>query len=602
MGGARVYRVGTPFNGVELAEIDFEQTADVMYLAHIDHPTNKLLRYGHTNWQFIDVTFGPVIAPPGSAAASASTPNMDAENDGAAYFPQDASYIVTAIVDDTGQESRASNTTSATNDLSLKGNTNTITWAAVTGASRYKVYKANNTQDFGYIGVTESLSFVDDNIGPALDQGPPVGNNPFVGAGNYPSTVTLFEQRLMLGRTFNVPNGIWGSKSGDFENMDTSRPLRDDDALQIGVVAGRVNAVNQLVSISTLLALTSDAIFKIDGNTDGGYLTATQARARRQIGRGSSRLSPLVVDNVVFYRPSGGSSVRSIGYSFEQDGYQATDVTIFSPHLFRKLDIVSWAYLQEPDSIIVAVRSDGKALCFTFEQEQQVWGWTLWETDGKFESVCAITEGGEDRLYVTVRRTVEGVERLYIERMASTGWQDPKIACYLDSAVTYVIEEGRTVFGNLHHLEGCTVSALVDGAVVRDLVVTNGQVMLPPLAGDGVTVTIGLPYEVTVETLPLVISSRSGVGDNIGRKQQLGSAVVSLIDAGDVFAGPTDAKLYRIKQRLDEPYGDADYLMQGDYRFDNESHVSGKVSVVIRQNAPLPLTITAVFLEPLIGG
>lgn len=598
MGVARVYRVGTPYNGVELAEVDFEQTADVMYLTHIDHTPTKLLRYGHTSWAFEAVTFGPKIAAPASCSAAATTPNTDADNAGAAYFPQPASYVVTAIVDETGQESRASPAASATNDLSLKRNFNTITWSAVTGADRYKVYKADNTQDYGYIGTTDSLSFIDDNIGPALDQGPPVGQNPFPSAGNYPSTVTLFEQRLILARTTNQPNGIWGSKSGDFENMDTSRPLRDNDAFQIGVVAGRVNAINQLVSISTLLALSSDAIFKIDGATDEGYLTATQARARRQIGRGSSRLGPLVVDNVVFYRPSEGSSVRSIGYSFEQDGYHATDVTIFSPHLFRRFDIVSWAYLQEPDSIIAAVRSDGKVLCFTFEQEQQVWGWTVWETDGKVESVCAISEGGEDRLYLTVRRTIGGVERVYIERMASANWSDPKLACYLDSSVSYEIEEGRTVFANLDHLEGKTVSALVDGAVVRDLVVEGGKVTLPPLAGDGVTVTIGLPYEVTIETLPLVLNQ----GDNAGRRQQLGQAVLSLIDAGDVFAGPAEDKLYRLKQRLDEPYGDADYLMQGDYRFDNESHVSDRVSIIVRQNAPLPLTLTAAFLEPVVGG
>lgn len=37
MGVARVYQVGSPYNGVELAELDFEQTADTMYIAHIDH-------------------------------------------------------------------------------------------------------------------------------------------------------------------------------------------------------------------------------------------------------------------------------------------------------------------------------------------------------------------------------------------------------------------------------------------------------------------------------------------------------------------------------------------------------------------------------------
>lgn len=596
MGVARVYRVGSPYNGAELAELDFEQTADVMYLAHIDHAPGKLQRFGHTDWQFVDVTFGPDLAAPTGVGATPTTPNTDADNSGAAYFPQPASYIITAVSDDTGQESRPSSAASATNDLTLKRNFNTVDWAAVTGADRYRIYKSDNTQDYGYIGTTDALTFVDDNIGPALDQGPSVGDNPFSGAGSYPSTVALFEQRLIYARTKTQPNAVFASRSGDFENFDISRPLRDDDAISIGVVAGRVNAINQLVSISNLLALSSDAIFKIDGATDGGYLTATQARARRQIGRGSARLSPIVVDNVVFYRPSTGSSVRAIGYSFEQDGFKADDVSIFSPHLFRHFDIVSWAYAQEPDSLVWAARSDGKLLCFTWEQEQQVWGWTLCETDGRVESVAVISENGEDRLYLTVWRTIGGVERLFIERMASALWDDVAESCYLDCAVSYSYEEPRAVFGRLAHLEGRTVSALADGAVVRGLVVENGQVTMPPSVGSASIVTIGLPYETTVETLPLVLG-----GDAAGRRQTLGQAVVRLVKSSQVLAGPTDNKLYLIKQRLAEAYSDPDDLMDGDFLISTESHVSGQTAMVIRQDAPLPFTLTGAWLEPVVG-
>lgn len=598
MGGARLYRVGAPYNGVELSEVDFEQTADVMYLAHIDHPLTKLQRFGHTSWTFSPVAFGPTLNAPARVGATAETPNTDADNSGAAYFPQTQSYVVTALSDVTGQESRASVAASVDNDLSLKRNFNTITWSAVTGADRYRVYKSDNTQDYGYIGTTDSLSFVDDNIGPALDQGVPVGDNPFDGAGNYPSTVTLFEQRLMLARTKNRPNGIWGSRSADFENFDVTRPLRDDDALAIGVVAGRVNAINQLVPISNLLALSSDAVFKIDGATDGGYLTATQARARRQIGRGASRLSALVVDNVIFYQPASGSAVRMAGYSFEQDGYKSEDVTVFSPHLFRDFGVVSWAYAQEPDAVIWAARSDGKLLCFTFEQEQQVWGWTLCETDGRVASVCTISEDGEDRLYLTVWRTIGGIERLFIERMASPRWEDPAASCYLDCAVTYAFDAPRSRFGGLDHLEGRTVSALADGAVVRDLVVENGAVTLPPSVGEASTVTIGLPYAVTVETLPLVL----GEGSTAGRRQGLGRAVLKLVRSSQVQVGPTESKLYPVKQRIGEAYGTPDNLMDGDYLVSNESHVSGQVSLVVRQDAPLPMTLTGVYLEPVVGG
>jgi hypothetical protein len=224
MSVARVYRVGSPYNGSELSEVDFEQSADTMYLAHIDHAPTKLVRAGHTDWSFSDISFAPTILAPTSVSASATVANTDAANTGDAYFPQPASYEVTAVDDVSGAESRASASDTATNDLTLKRNSNAITWAAATGATRYRVYKADNTNEFGYIGNTTELSFVDDNIGPDYSDGPPSGSNPFDGAGDYPSTVTFFEQRLLWARSSNHPNAIWGSRSGSFENMDISRP------------------------------------------------------------------------------------------------------------------------------------------------------------------------------------------------------------------------------------------------------------------------------------------------------------------------------------------------------------------------------------------
>jgi hypothetical protein len=86
MGGNRIYKVGSPYNGEELAELDFEQTADTMYLAHIDHAPGKLVRAGHTDWSFQTVTFGPSIVAPAGCTATATTPNTDSGNSGANYF------------------------------------------------------------------------------------------------------------------------------------------------------------------------------------------------------------------------------------------------------------------------------------------------------------------------------------------------------------------------------------------------------------------------------------------------------------------------------------------------------------------------------------
>ncbi|KEZ00495.1 hypothetical protein AI27_02025 [Sphingomonas sp. BHC-A] len=607
MGVSRVFRLGTPYNGVELSEIDTEQQTDTMYLAHIDHPVGKLTRAAHDSWSLGNVTFGPAIAAPSAVNATAYIYNTDSENDGNAYYPRPARYTVTAV-DADGLESRANAPDSAINDLDLKRNRNIITWGAVAGAESYNVYKADNSQFLGYIGKTEATTFTDDNIGPDLSQAPPEAYNPFDGVGNYPSTVTFFEQRLFLGRTRNSPNAIWGSRSAEFENFDQSTPLRADDSIAIAANAGRVNAINQLVATTSLLALASENLFRIDsGGSDGGYLTATPpATPRRQIGRGSSRLSPIVVDNVVFYTPSVGSSVRSINYKFEIDGLTSDDVSIFSPHFFEGMSIVSWCYAQEPRSIIWAVRSDGKLLAFTWEQAQQVWGWTLCETDGFVLSCCSVPENGEDRVYLTVRRGLPGGERTFIERMASTRWESVEDCCYLDCAVSYSFDQPQSTFRNLWHLEGREVWGLVDGFVVKGLTVTNGAVTLPPSTGSARKATFGIPFDVDIQTMPVMFNG--GGGSNAARKQQPGELVLHLKDSRNVLAGAgkengdVPNQLFELKTRGDEPWGTVDTLKNGKYLMDSPNVVSGQASVYVKQTDPLPLTLLGVYLDPIVNG
>lgn len=604
MGVARVYRAGSPYNGVELADLDLEQNADTLYLAHLDHPPAKLVRRGHADWEVASLTFGPAIAAPAGVTATATVANTDADNDGNGYFPQSATYVVTAVNDESGQESRASVPDSAFNDLTLKRNYNGIGWSAVAGASRYNLYKADNSQFYGYIGTTEDLFFRDDNIGPALDRAPPQGDNPFAAAGDYPSTVTFHEQRLLFARTANHPNAVWGSRAGtsEFENFDRSRPLRDSDAYGFAIAAGRVNAVNQLVSTTSLIALTGDAIFNVDGDGQGGVLTANAQAVRRQVGRGCARLNPLLIDNVVFYRPSVGNAVRTLNYAFEVEGLKSNDVSIFSPHLFEGHDIVSWAYAQEPRSLVWAARADGKLLCFTWEQEQNVWGWTYCETDGRVLSVCAISEGGEDRLYLIVERDMPGGTRRFVERMAAARWEDVAESCYLDCAVSAEFDVAQASFTGLWHLEGRSdVAGIVDGAAVTGLSVTGGRVTLPPSIGTGRKVTFGLPYAAEVRSLPLRVNME-GEGWTIGRRQQAGQIVLDLADTRSIRAGVAPDKLFPVKQRLDEAWGDPDALMNGAYLIDSANHVSGDAEVHVRQDAPLPFTLLGLFMEPVIGG
>jgi hypothetical protein len=600
MGIARVYKAGTPYSGVELEDLDYEQTTDTLYLAHLNHAPSKLVREDHDDWRFSTLLFGPKIDPPNNCVATATIANFDAENSSVNYFPQSATYVVTAVNDITGQESRASNASTAINDLSLKRNFNEITWEFQPNATRYNIYKADNQQFFGYIGTTEFLNFVDDNIGPALDRSPPRGENPFIVNGN-PSTVCLFEQRLMWGRTRLAPNGIWGSRIGinELENHDRARPARADDSFSLGLVSSKVAPVNQLVATTSLFALTTHSIFAIDGDGQGGVIKGNSPpSARPEVNRGATRLRALPIDNSVFHATSVGYSIRAVGYNFEIDGNRSNNVSIFSPHLFEGFQIVDWAYAAEPRSIIWAVRSDGKLLAFTWEQEQNVWGWTLCETQGRYKSVCAISEDGEDRAYFVVEREINGVTRTFIERMGEQLWTDVEDACFLDCAVSGSFPEPRGTFSGLSHLEGETVAVQADDAVYEGLVVENGSVTLPQGA-TATRVTIGLPYTVEVETLPFRMMSDSGT--NIGRRQQPADVTLQLGKTSNIYAG-IPSELYRVKQEFsnsENPLVEMEGLTSS---LAMANKASDEITIAIRQTLPSPFELLAIIMEPVVNG
>jgi hypothetical protein len=598
MSVARVYRIASPYLGSQLADLDHEQSADTMYLAHLQVVPTKLVETDSTDWAFSTVTFAPTLAAPAGVSVTVTQPNTDSANSGASFYPRDAVYCVSAVATDTGQESRPSSSVTANNDLNLVKNYNTVSWSAVTGAERYIIYKAENTGDFGYIGTTTQLNFRDDNIGPDYTVGPVQGQTPFPTSNDFPSTVSFFQQRLLWARTNNHPNAVYFSKSGEYENADISRPLQASDAGSFALVAGKVNAVNQLVSMAQLLALTSDSVFSINGGNDD-FISPTNIVTQRQNGRGGSRLNPLVIDSVAFYQTAVGNAIRSLGYQFDVDGYQSNDLTIFSPHFFKGHNIVSWAYMGEPLSVVAAARDDGNLLMFTWQQEHQVWGWTLCDLGGTVESVCSVSEFGEDRLYLTVRRTINGVSRLFLERMASALTDDVPSSCYLDCAVTYSLSTPATKFINLDHLEGETVVALADGAVVDGLTVSGGSVTLPDPAS---LVTIGLPFTATIETLPLAIQTQQG-GWTVAKPQQAAKVVLRVNNSRGFLVGPSVDKLDEPRPRSNEPWGSPPNAITGLVEATLRPHVaSGRqgqtgVSVVVQSSNPLPLEVTEVFYD-----
>lgn len=158
------YEVVTPYDEADVFDLHHVQSNDVLTIAHRSYPVKELRRYSMNDWRLVDVSFSPKLATPANVRAE-RTSSADEDKNASKYTQK---YRVTALNADKTAESLPSETASVVANLYATGTVVTISWSKVEGATFYRVYK-NQGGVYGYIGDTEELSIVDDNIAPEMD-------------------------------------------------------------------------------------------------------------------------------------------------------------------------------------------------------------------------------------------------------------------------------------------------------------------------------------------------------------------------------------------------------------------------------------------------
>lgn len=605
---ARLYQQTSPYGQADIFTLGHAQTADTMYLTHLSYATRKLTRSGHANWTFTQVTWGPTLSAPAGLTATAGSGSGST-----AYI-----YKIAAFDADTNEESLPSTAATISNDLTVAGYYNSLTWSSVSGADRYIIYKAENGV-YGFIGGTTGTTFTDDNILADLGDAPQAARDPFTAASDYPAVCGFHGGRLWLGQTTQEPGGVWASQPQRYENLNVATPAKADDSVSF-VLSPGVNAVRGLVSVNRLAIFTSDREFTADGGGVQSAITPASLDVRKHTRRGSSTLAPIEVGDIALFVQRQGATIRAFGYSFEKDGYRTNDLTLLAPHLFRGHTIVDWCYQQDPDSIVWCVRDDGALLALTFVEEQNTFAWTECYVGGTFGSgdsatgygvveSCASIEGtDQDDVYLIVKRTINSTTKRYIEKLVAR-WDgdsdDIEEARFSDSHVRYTSASSTSTIPNLNHLRGQSVTALVDGAVQGPFTVSaTGTITLnTAMSANGVAI-VGLSYESQMADLPLAMQTEGGAPQ--GKTKVVKDVVLKLHHTRGVRVmsydnqtkyvelGPRDVEDWDDPL---EPYsGDTLPIVVDGARWDLNA------SVMIKQTYPLPMEVLMIARNVVVDG
>jgi len=417
------------------------------------------------------------------------------------------------------------------------------------------------------------------------------------GTDNYPSVVTFFEQRLVFAATNNNPQTLWFSKSADYLNFSTG--TNADDALIYTIASNQVNNIRYLSATRVLTIGTSGGEYVLT-TTNDGPITPTTTQIRKYSNYGSANTEPVQVADVTLFLQRGNRKVREFKYIGEVNtaGYQAPDLTVLAEHITEG-GLESFAYQQEPENIVWAIRSDGALIGLTYRREEQVVAWHKHTIGGTFSGGSAVVESiatlptdtGNDELYMIVKRTINSVTRRYVERMKDFDFgSNTTSAFFVDSGLSY---SGSAVssFSTLYHLEGETVSVLANGASHANKTVSSASIALDFSA---TSAAIGYGYTSNMQTLR--IESGSSDGTSQGKPKRIHGITVRLFETVGVEVGNDSSETDRIFFRDSSMDMDtAVPLFTGDKDVEFPGGFDDDDRIYLQQTQPLPLTVLALY-------
>lgn len=624
LSGPSAYQVTSTYREEDLFQLQFAQSADVMYIFHPKHPIRTLTRTAHTSWTLAAVDIYEAAAVNITAITKAANAVVTAASHGL-----------------------------ATGDV--------VKIASVSGMT-----EINN--QYTPITKIDANSFSCDRIDST-------GYTTYTSGGTArevlaPSCGTFFEQRLVVAGMENDPQSVRFSRTADFDDFTTGG-TDDDDPINYSIVSEKVDRILWLISETSLIVGTVGGVWKMKGSGDDP-ITPTSIDAKRQNTLGNLDINAILTASSVLCIRRGGRVVTEIGYQLESDKWEGANLNLLSRHI-TQYGIKCIAYQQEPINILWCVRGDGQLLAMTYEKAQNVIGWTRIVMDGEVESVAVLPQNDdEDQVWISVKREIDGVEKRYVEYFKPIDFGgEIEDAFFVDcgltwdggepledivsitkanpAVVTHTANHGLTNgdliqfaglegmtelncgptraytvanktdktyelsgvdstaygaytgegtvtvvqkdFTGADHLEGKSLAVLADGAEITGKTVASGAFSLSYYVNK---VHVGIPYYPLMKTMDIEAGSSDGTAQ--GKMKKISKVTVRFYETCGAKVGFDEDYMETVGKVATIPFGTggAPELFTGNKSVNFPKGFGDEAKIVVTQRSPLPITIISI--------
>jgi len=381
---------------------------------------------------------------------------------------------------------------------------------------------------------------------------------------------------------------VWGWQDRVFMSVSDAYESYDDtvegDAGPVirTITNGSRDGILWLASAQRLLAGTAMNEPSMRSSALDEPITPTKFNARDASSRGCAPIQAVVVDGSVVFVQRGEDRAFMLNWQAGATDYTSENICRANDDILSP-GVTGMAVQRNPDTRIWFCLEDGTAAVFTFEPADEVTAWTPIITNGEIVDISVLPGTPEDIVYWIVKRTVDGVDTYFHERMATldqvTGGT---LSRTMDSYVVY--DGAPTATVSISHLPHKSIVVWADGTPILNSLTTDGSGNAT-LDNAVSTYVAGLAYQGRFQSAKNATGTALGIPLGYPQKLDHVALIMQDVTPQGISIGRNFDTMFRLPKKPAGPTIDADDIVsEYDYRgapFDGGWSTDARVCVKI---------------------
>jgi hypothetical protein len=412
-------------------------------------------------------------------------------------------------------------------------------------------------------------------------------------SGNYPRTVTKFEQRRIFGGTFKDSNTLFFSAAGEEESFKTAE--NNGQVLDTSGITYELDnstaGIRWLVASRDLVVGTTGGIYRIVPNQYQFGISPKTIRIELTEEEPCNDQGE-AVGSSIFYPDQSGTRLMEYKYDVNLTNSSSNDVSKLVYPTFISDAIKQIAYQHTPQPRLWARTNSNKLFCLSYHRQEEFYAWSEHTISGSEEiyDISVLHRGAQgelDQLWAVVKRG----SSVHTEALSQTDQIQTTVYPFLDSHITMTKPEGSdiSVTVSSRFANGDTVSVIQDGQYIGDQVVAGGVIAISNRSTTQ-NLVVGTKYE---GELKMMFPTWDGTN-----KPAYGSDNARIISLKPFLINSWSYSL-GVKDSLTTNQVSTTYGSTGFTGFDKERPVSGSTFgaenvPTIKHSEPYPLTIASI--------